>query len=172
MKKSTFGIYENVTNINETLKSLAKLNYTDSEVSIVTREDTIGKVRVENDASEGLQSGAKTGGLVGGVLGLLAGIGVLTLPGVGAIFITGPLIAALGLSGIVGATATGALTGAIAGGLVAGLKEIGIDEMVARDYEKEIQKGNMLLCIFHHNEENVDKVEEILKKIMLGKYIL
>ncbi|MFN9976983.1 MAG: DUF3341 domain-containing protein, partial [Phycisphaerae bacterium] len=46
-------------------------------------------------APEGATTGATAGGLVGGALGLLAGIGLLAIPGVGPFIAAGPIMAAL-----------------------------------------------------------------------------
>jgi len=40
--------------------------------------------------------GAGTGGVLGGALGLLAGIGMLAIPGIGPFIAAGPIMAALG----------------------------------------------------------------------------
>jgi hypothetical protein len=46
-------------------------------------------------APEGTTAGVTTGGVIGGTLGLLAGIGVLAIPGVGPFIAAGPIMAAL-----------------------------------------------------------------------------
>ena len=159
MKKTTFGVYENTKDVDNTLTELAARGYTEDDVSIIAKKDITDKIAVENDATEGITQGAKTGGLIGGILGLLTGIGALTLPGIGALFITGPLVAAFGITGIVGTTTTGALTGALAGGLVTGLKELGIDERIANTYEDEVKAGNTLLCVYTKGDEVEETME-------------
>jgi hypothetical protein len=69
------------------------------------------------------------------------------IPVIGPIFAAGPLIAALGIGGAVGATAAGALTGVAAGGLVGALVGLGIDEPAAKEYETEVSSGNVLLAV-------------------------
>lgn len=63
-------------------------------------------------APEGALAGAGAGSVVGGTIGLLAGIGLLAIPGLGPLIAAGPIMASL--SGI----AAGAAVGSIAGGLV------------------------------------------------------
>lgn len=46
-------------------------------------------------APEGASAGAVAGGILGGSLGLLAGIGVLAIPGLGPLVAAGPILAAL-----------------------------------------------------------------------------
>src|SRR5690242_3777531 len=65
----------------------------------------------ENDAAEGAGKGATTGGVIGAGAGLLAGLGLLAIPGLG------PVVAA----GWLASTLTGAVAGAAAGGAAGGL---------------------------------------------------
>ena len=87
----------------------------------------------------GAVSGATTGRVVGGLAGLLVGIG--------AVLIGEPLVAALGLTGAAATAASGAMTGAVAGGIVGALVWLGLPEEVAKDYEREIQAGGILLVV-------------------------
>jgi hypothetical protein len=49
----------------------------------------------ETKMPEGATVGAGTGGAIGGTIGLLAGIGALTIPGLGPFIAAGPIMAAL-----------------------------------------------------------------------------
>src|ERR671923_506479 len=64
-------------------------------------------------APEGATTGAGTGGVLGGALGWLAGIGALTIPGLGPFIAAGPIVAALAGAGAVGTV--GGLLGALVG---------------------------------------------------------
>jgi len=75
---------------------------------------------------------AARGAAVGAVAGLAAGLLALTIPGIGLVLAAGPL-------------ALAAASGAIAGGVYGGLRDIGIDETAARDYEERLRGGNVLL---------------------------
>jgi hypothetical protein len=83
--------------------------------------------------------GAATGAAIGAVAGIAAGLAVLMVPGFGVIMAAGPLSWAIG-----GALGTAA-AGAVVGGVYGGLRDIGIDETVARGYEESLRKGNALL---------------------------
>ena len=113
MKKAITGLFESVDDANNALRDLSDMGYTESDVSIITNDES---VKIERDSSERVKAGMKTGGILGGVVGLLTGIGVLAIPGIGGLFIGGPIAAAFGLTGAAATTATGALTGALAGG--------------------------------------------------------
>jgi hypothetical protein len=102
-------------------------------------------------APEGAAAGATAGGTVGGVLGLLAGIGLLAIPGVGPFIAAGPILGALGGLGL------GAAVGGIAGALVG----LGIPEIEARVYEGKIRDGNILLSVHTRDNAQTKRVKEI-----------
>ncbi|HKP56330.1 MAG TPA: DUF3341 domain-containing protein [Polyangiales bacterium] len=105
-------------------------------------------------APEGAVAGAGTGGVIGGTLGVLAGIGVLAIPGAGPFIAAGPLMAAL--SGV----AAGATIGGIAGALIG----LGIPEIEAKRYEGKVRGGNILVAIHVEDSDQQKIAEEVLKR--------
>lgn len=105
-------------------------------------------------APEGGVIGAAAGGIIGGSLGLLAQIGLLSVPGVGPFIAAGPLMAAL--SG----TAIGGGVGLVVGALVG----LGLPEFEAVKYEKKVRDGGVLVCVHVDNEEEIENVENHLEK--------
>lgn len=105
-------------------------------------------------APEGATVGASAGGVIGGTLGLLAGIGLLAIPGVGPFIAAGPIMAALG--GI----AVGAGLGGVAGALVG----MGIPELEAKQYEGKIKDGNILISAHCESSEEISRAKEIFEK--------
>jgi predicted phage tail protein len=105
-------------------------------------------------APEGATAGGLTGGIIGGVLGLLAGIGALAIPGMGAFIAAGPLMATL--SGIGAGGTVGGIIGALAGA--------GIPEYEAKRYENRLKEGGVLLSIRANNDDLAKRWKEILKK--------
>ncbi|WP_077623023.1 general stress protein [Sediminibacillus massiliensis] len=89
------------------------------------------------NAGKGLGIGAGTGGVLGGLTGLIAEIGLLAIPGVGAIAAAGPIAAAL----------TGAGIGAGGGGIVGALVGAGIPEEHAKEYENKLKEGNIIVLV-------------------------
>ncbi|MNP52962.1 hypothetical protein D3C76_1473910 [compost metagenome] len=77
--------------------------------------------------------------------GLLAGIGVLAIPGIGPILAAGPIVATL----------TGLAVGAGAGGLVGGLVGLGIPEDEAVEYESYVSDGKILVLV-DSNQRGID----------------
>jgi hypothetical protein len=96
--------------------------------------------------------GSSTGGMIGGVFGLLAGAGVLAVPGAGSFIAAGPIIAALS------AAAMGAAIGGIAGGLV----WLGIPEGKARRLEQRVKDGDILVSVRSHENAHLARAREIL----------
>jgi hypothetical protein len=58
---------------------------------------------VTTKAPEGAAAGVTTGGVIGGTLGLLAGVGLLAIPGLGPFIAAGPIMAGLAGLGVGGA---------------------------------------------------------------------
>src|SRR5262249_25704747 len=94
-------------------------------------------------APEGAAAGAGTGAVVGGTLGLLAGIGSLSIPGLGPFIAVGPIMAAL----------AGAGTGGAIGGLIGALVGMGIPEYEAKRYEGLVKQGQILLSAHCDNSD-------------------
>ena len=105
-------------------------------------------------APEGGVTGAVTGGVVGGVIGLLAGIGAIAIPGLGAFIAAGPLLGLLSGSAIGGAT--GLVIGALTG--------LGVPEYEAKQIEAGLKKGGVLLSVNAASTKEVESAKDIFKK--------
>ncbi|TAJ35996.1 MAG: hypothetical protein EPO55_23640 [Reyranella sp.] len=80
-------------------------------------------------------TGIGLGGALGGGAGLLAGLGILTIPGLG------PVVAAGWLASI----AVGAAAGAAAGGIVGALVDAGLSQEHADVYSEAVRRGCTLV---------------------------
>ncbi len=109
----------------------------------------------ENDVADGAGKGATTGGLVGGGAGLLAGLGMLAIPGLG------PVVAAGWLAATAVGAAVGAAAGGAAGGLLGALKEAGHSDEEANVYSEGVRRGGTLISVKAHDDE-IARVQEIL----------
>lgn len=93
------------------------------------------------DAKGDAALAATGGGVVGGLAGLLAGVGALTIPGLGPILAIGPLAAALS------STAAGAAIGATLSGLGGALLGWDVAERHAAALDRGVGQGGILLAV-------------------------
>jgi hypothetical protein len=99
-------------------------------------------------AAEGAGIGAVVGGGLGALLGALAAAGTIALPGIGLIAL-GPIAAAL----------AGGATGAVGGGLVGALIGTGIPEERAREYDRGLREGNIVMGVTPRTDEDAAHFE-------------
>ncbi|QEL26006.1 hypothetical protein FQV39_27900 [Bosea sp. F3-2] len=97
------------------------------------------------------REGAGIGAALGGAAGLLAGIGLIAIPGIG------PVVAA----GWLAATAAGAAAGGVAGGIVGALTSAGHSEEDANYYAETVRRGGTVVSV-RVADEQVPAVEAIL----------
>src|ERR1700733_810649 len=153
---AVFGIYQNEKQAERTIDDLLAAGFSNDDVSVLL-PDLRGTKDFAHDkgtkAPEGAAAGATTGGLVGGTLGLLAGIGVLAVPGIGPFIAAGPIMAALAGLGVGGAV----------GGIIGALVGMGIPEYEAKRYEGHIKAGGVLLSVHCDTSEKVARAKDLLK---------
>ena len=139
------GAYRTRANAEMAIKELKAIDVSESDISCVYT-DTKGEVtdgQTGEKIAAGAIGGVTAGAVVGGIAGLVVANGIL--PGLGSLFVAGPLAAMLGLTGAVATTAAGAATGAAAGGLIGALSQLGVSDTDAVLFEDYIQKGNVLV---------------------------
>lgn len=161
---TTLGIFLSYPKAEEALRHLKNNSIVDDDISYIYLNEDSGKIENKTEdthknekVSEGGVTGATTGAVVGGLAGLAVANGIL--PGLGTLFVAGPLAAALGLTGVVATTVAGAATGAAVGGLIGALTQLGIDKDDVAKYESYIRKGNILII--------VKNAPEVAKRIFL-----
>ncbi|HKP58980.1 MAG TPA: DUF3341 domain-containing protein [Polyangiales bacterium] len=156
MSTSVVGIVESQLQAETAVSELQGRGILVSSISVLL-PDTDGTRDFAHEhhtkAPEGAVAGASTGGVIGGTLGVLAGIGALGLPGVGAFVAAGPLMAAL----------SGAAAGAAIGGVGGALIGLGIPEIEAKLYEGKIRGGNILIAVHVDSAEQQRAAEQSLK---------
>jgi hypothetical protein len=106
-------------------------------------------------APEGAAAGAGTGGVVGGAFGLLAGVGSIVVPGLGALVAAGPILATL----------SGAAAGAAVGGVAGALIGLGIPEYEARYYEGTVGSGSTLIAVHTEDAEERARAARIFDEL-------
>ncbi|MDR7040553.1 hypothetical protein J2X36_005336 [Methylobacterium sp. BE186] len=107
----------------------------------------------ESDTVDGAGTGATLGTVLGGGAGLLAGLGLLAIPGVGPVVAAGWLVA----------TVTGAGVGAATGGLLGALTGAGLSEHEAETYAEGVRRGGTLVTV-RAEDTQVERVTAILDR--------
>lgn len=107
----------------------------------------------ESDAADGAGTGATLGTVLGGGAGLLAGLGLLAIPGVGPVMAAGWLVATL----------TGAGVGAATGGLLGALTGAGMSEAEAETYAEGVRRGGTLVTV-RTDDAHSARVTDILDR--------
>lgn len=126
--------------------------YGDLESKAVTVDDV--ELEKKNRAGEGAGVGGAVGGALGAAGAAIAAVGTtLVVPPLG-IVLAGPLAAALAGLG------AGALTGGIVGALVG----TGMSEYRAREFEKLVKEGHIIVGVVAETEPERRDILEILKK--------
>ena len=155
-KTAVFGIYQNAKQAERTVDDLLAAGFSNDDISVLL-PDNDGTKDFAHDKStkapEGTTAGVTTGGIIGGTLGLLAGIGVLAIPGVGPFIAAGPIMSALAGLGVGGAV----------GGLIGALVGMGIPEYEAKRYEGHIKAGGILLSVHCDTSEKITRSKDLLK---------
>lgn len=154
--KAVFAIYDNKSGLESGVDRLKLNGFRLSDISILMPQES-GFQELKHvkgtKAPEGAAAGAGTGAVLGGVLGLLAGIGLLAIPGVGPFVGAGPIMAAL--AGIGVGSAVGVVSGALVG--------LGIPEYEAKRYEGFVKEGGILMSVHVDDSEWADKAKKLLE---------
>src|SRR5579871_6500980 len=156
-KTAVFGIYQNATQAEHSVDQLLAGGFRNDDISVLLPDNKSTKDfahEKNTKAPEGTTTGVATGGAIGGTLGLLAGIGMLAIPGVGPFIAAGPIMGALAGLGVGGAV----------GGLIGALVGMGIPEYEAKRYEGRIKEGGVLLSAHCDTSEEITRAKDILKK--------
>ncbi len=170
MEKTIIGIFGDRSSAESAINDLRDMGIKESDISYIysSEEEVITKDKSGTKAGEGAATGATTGAVIGGIAGLVVAAGVL--PGLGALFVAGPLATALGLTGGVATTAAGALTGAAAGGLVGALVGLGVTKEEAKIYEERIKLGDVLVSVKTDDPESARKIFDMYDAEEIREY--
>jgi hypothetical protein len=165
---TTIAVFHNRNDAENAVHELCQWGVANTDISYVERSEEINNTSINRDKAEtvtkdtagGAASGATTGGIIGAIAGLAVANGVL--PGLGTLFVAGPIAAALGLTGGAALAASGALTGAAAGGLVGALGGLGVGAKEAKEYEERVKQGDILVAV-NTRDMNEDDIEHIFR---------
>lgn len=150
------GLFKDRESAEGAYRALSSRGYGKEDVNLLMSDDTRKKHFSDKDTELGTKAwedagkGAAIGGGVGATLAAIAAIGTtLALPGIG-LLIAGPIAAALAGGG----------AGALTGGLIGALVGHGIPEERAKEYDKGIREGGIVLGVNPRTDEDADYLEK------------
>ncbi len=137
------GLFDDYNDAQIAVQQLEAAGIPHRDISLVGNNakgehNHLGAARA-NEAGEDAGKGAGIGATLGGIGGLLAGLGLLAIPGLG------PVVAAGWLASTVVGAGVGAVVGGAAGGLVGALTHAGVPEEDANAYAEGVRRGGTLV---------------------------
>ena len=138
MTQTVTGLYDDYESASAAVGALEGAGIPHSDISIVAHNGD-DRHATSSAAVNDAGRGAEVGTAIGGIGGLLAGLGMLAIPGVGPVVAAGWLVATA-----VGAGA-GAAIGGAAGGLIGSLTHEGVSESDAHVYAEGVRRGGTLV---------------------------
>jgi hypothetical protein len=154
---AVFGIYPTFSSVEGGVHALKEAGFRPTDISVLFPENAGTKAFAHEKGTklpEGVTAGGGSGAVLGGALGWLAGIGALSIPGVGPLIAAGPIVATL--AGIGAGSVVGAITGALIG--------LGIPEYEAKRYEGRVRSGGILLSVHADDPEWAKRAARILER--------
>ena len=145
-------VYDRHQQARQAVSALEAAGIPSSDISLLANKYVSEKYADVDDVSEAA-TGAGIGAAVGGTAGLLAGLGLLAIPGLG------PVVAA----GWLASTAVGAVAGGATGGLIGALTDSGVSSDHAHVYSEAVRRGGTLLSV-RTDESRASKVHSILDR--------
>ena len=152
------ALYDTYEDATRAVTKLEAAGIPHGDISLVGNDGKTGATTTgHGDTADAAETGAGTGATLGTVLGggagLLAGLGLMAIPGVGPVVAAGWLVATL----------TGAGIGAAAGGLAGSLTGAGLSEADAHTYAEGVRRGGTLLTV-RAEEAHETRVMDILEE--------
>ncbi|WP_419826679.1 hypothetical protein [Sphingomonas sp.] len=132
------GLFDRYDDARRAVQDLEAAGVPHRDVSIVASNGR-GEHAAATDPAGDAGAGAGIGAAIGGAGGLLAGLGLLAIPGLGPVVAAGWLAATA--VGVVG----GAAIGGAAGGLVGALTDAGVPADDAHVYAEGVRRGGTLV---------------------------
>jgi hypothetical protein len=144
MTRTITRLFDDYSDAKTAVTELERIGVPRDDLSIVANDahGTHGAERADNDGinDDGdVTRGVSTGAAIGGVGGLLAGLGLLAIPGLG------PIVAAGWLASTAVGAAIGGVGGAATGGIVGALKNAGHSDEEAGVYAEGVRRGGTLV---------------------------
>ncbi len=142
MSKTITRLFDNYSDATAAVRELETLGVPHSDISIVANNIHGEHAGHDHDGVNDhgdVTRGTSTGAVLGGAGGLLAGLGLLAIPGLG------PIVAAGWLAATAVGAGIGAAGGAATGSIVGALKSAGHTEEEAHVYSEGVRRGGTLV---------------------------
>jgi hypothetical protein len=150
--KTVSRVYDSYAQAREAVQAIEAAGVPSGEISLVANKHVSAEHADVNEVSDAAK-GAGIGGVLGGGAGLLAGLGLLAIPGLG------PVVAA----GWLASTAAVAAAGAAGGGIVGALLDAGDSADHANVYSETVRRGGTLVTA-RVDDGDVGRVQDILER--------
>ena len=145
-------VYDTYGQARQVVADLEASGIKSSDINLIANKYICDETaRIEEPSAAGPSAGV--GAALGGTAGLLAGLGIIAIPGLG------PVVAA----GALAATAVGAAAGAVTGGVVGALVSAGVPEEEAHVYCEAVRRGGTLVSV-RTADDNVAFVQQIMNR--------
>lgn len=161
------GQFPSHTEAERVVLELQKEGFDLQKLSIVgkdyqTAEQVGGFLTWKDTAQAGAAASGYWGSFVGGLFGILAGAGVLFIPGMAPLIIADPITGVL--AGWLEGTLVGGAGAAAVGGLAGALAGLGIPSHEVLKYETQIQAGEFMLLVTG-SEADIGQAKRMLDRI-------
>ncbi|RYG60602.1 MAG: hypothetical protein EON60_06605 [Alphaproteobacteria bacterium] len=149
------ALYDTHSDAVAAVRELETAGVSDKDISLVSNSTSSS---YEQEVAKDAGTGAGIGAAIGGTGGLLAGLGMLAIPGVG------PVVAAGWLAATAVGAAAGAAVGGITGGLVGAMTESGIPEEDAHFYAEGVRRGGTLVSVRVTDDGRANLIKSVLHR--------
>jgi hypothetical protein len=154
------GLFDDYNDASSAVRELHAAGIPNADISVVTADPGAAEPakpsKIAEDVAGGTEAGAGAGVVLGGAGGLLAGLGILAIPGIG------PVIAGGWLLATAAGAAAGAILGGAAGGIIGALVNAGVPEEQANVYSEGIRRGGTLVTV-KVEDDRVDQALAIIE---------
>ena len=140
MTRTITALFDDYDDAVDAVRRLKQAGIPDAQMSVVSGSEkhrSSTRSDRDDDTVSDAGKGAAIGGAIGGGAGLLAGLGMLAIPGLG------PVVAA----GWLASTLAGLAAGATTGGLIGALVDTGLSEDEAHAYAEGIRRGGTMVSV-------------------------
>jgi hypothetical protein len=158
MKRVVMGIVDTPAQAELTVERLRAVGFDSGDVSVLFPDRQGARdlaFEHHTKAPEGALAGAGLGSVLGGILGIAAGVGVLVVPGFGALVAAGPLLAAL----------SGMATGGMIAGAIGAVLGARVPEIEAKLYDGKSTLGTILVAVHTETKVAAHRAREVLRSV-------